>query len=176
MFRGQDKTKIGLLPLGAFLVLVFDRWTKSWIRDNLSLGESLPQTGSVRLTHITNTGSVFGLFSDQTAVLIIATLVILLLVPLFIHYLLANHPSSVNRLGTVSLGLILGGAIGNLVDRLRFGYVTDFIDVRLWANFHWPAFNLADASIVIGTLVFIYSLYQTGLFAQVQDYSDQPRG
>lgn len=176
MCRGQDKTKVGLLLLGAFLVLAFDWWSKSWIRDNLSLGESLPETGSVRLTHITNTGSVFGLFPNHTCVLIIATLVILVLVPLFLHYLLANHPTSVTRLGTVSLGLILGGATGNLIDRLRFGYVTDFIDVRLWADFHWPAFNLADASIVIGTLVFIYSLYQTGLFTQVDGHGDQSRG
>lgn len=176
MFRGQDKRKIVLLPLGALVVVALDQWTKSWVRDNLSLGESLPQIGSVRLTHITNTGSVFGLFSDQTVVLIIATLLILLLVPFFIHYILTNHPSSVTRLGTVSLGLILGGATGNLIDRLRFGYVTDFIDVRLWADFHWPAFNLADTSIVIGTLVFIYSLYQTGLFTQAHSYGHQSRG
>ena len=172
----QDRTKARLLPLGVLIVLALDQWSKSWVRAHLSLGQSLPQTGAVRLTHITNTGSVFGLFPNQTSVLVGATLVILLFVPLLLHYLLANHATSVTRLGTASLGLILGGAIGNLIDRLRLGHVTDFVDVRLWADFHWPAFNLADASIVVGTLVLAYSLYRTGLFAQARDHSEQPRG
>lgn len=172
----QDRTKARLLPLGVLLVLALDYWSKSWVRDHLSLGQSLPQTGALRLTHITNTGSVFGLFPDQTSVLVVASLVILLFVPLFLHYLLTNHPTSITRLGIASLALILGGAIGNLIDRLRFGHVTDFVDVRLGADFHWPAFNLADASIVVGTLLFVYSLYRTGLFAQAHDHSNQPRG
>jgi signal peptidase II len=172
----QDRIKARLLPLGVLLILVLDQWSKSWVRGHLSLGQSLPETGTLRLTHITNTGSVFGLFPDQTSVLVVATLVILLFVPLLLRYLLANHPTSITRLGTASLGLILGGAIGNLLDRLRFGHVTDFVDLRLWADFHWPAFNLADASIVVGTLIFVYSLYQTGLFAQASDDSEQPRG
>ncbi len=173
MFRELDKAKIALLPLSALLVLTLDGWSKSWIKNNLSLGESLPETGSVRLTYITNTGSVFGIFPNHTYVLIIATLVILIFVPFFLRYLFANHPTCVTRLSTLSLGLILGGAIGNLLDRLRFGHVTDFIDVRLWADFHWPAFNLADASIVIGTLAFIYSLHQSGLFTQVRGYGEE---
>ncbi len=172
----QDRTKTRLLPLGVLLVVALDQGSKSWVREHLPLGQSLPQTGALRLTHITNTGSVFGLFPDQTSVLVVATLVILLLVPLFLHYLLTNHPTCITSLGTLSLGLILGGAIGNLIDRLRFGHVTDFVDMRLWADFHWPAFNLADASIVIGTLIFVYSLYRTGLFAQGRDHCEQPRG
>ena len=172
----QDRTRGRILALGVLLVLALDQGSKSWIREHLPLGQSLPQTGALRLTHITNTGSVFGLFPDQSSILVVATLVILLFVPLFLHYLLANHPTCITRLGTACLGLILGGAIGNLIDRLRFGHVTDFVDARLWADFHWPAFNLADTSIVVGTLLLVYSLYRTGLFGQAHDHSDQPRG
>jgi signal peptidase II len=63
----------------------------------------------------------------------------------------------------------LGGAIGNLIDRLRFGYVTDFIDIRLWGNFHWPAFNFADSAIVVGTLTLTYALFRSGLFKKIYD-------
>jgi signal peptidase II len=63
------------------------------------------------------------------------------------------------------LGLVFGGAVGNLIDRIRLGYVTDFIDVRLWRDFHWPAFNVADSAITVGSImlvIFIFLAFRKG--------------
>ena len=128
------------------------------------LGESLTIIGRLSFAYIQNTGSAFGLFAHQTFLPIIIILASVLIIVLFLHYL-----SRAATLGVVSAGLILGGAAGNLIDRLHLGYVTDFIDFRLWGNFHWPAFNFADAAIVTGVFVFICSLYLSGVFKKVHE-------
>jgi len=160
------KKRIALPLVIAVLVIALDQWSKLWIRGNLMPGEPLTIIGRLSLTHIRNTGSAFGLLANQTFLSIIIILVSLLIIVLFLHYLF-----QATSLGIVSAGLILGGAVGNLIDRLRLGYVTDFIDVRLWADFHWPAFNFADAAIVIGIFTFIYSLYLSGLFRKVYEHN-----
>jgi signal peptidase II len=166
IFLSEGTRKIRLSLTVATLVVIFDQLSKLWIRNNLAPLESLPEVGFLRLTHVLNTGSAFGLLANQTFLLIIATISSLIIILLFLHYL----PSAAT-LSIISASLILGGAIGNLVDRLRFGYVTDFIDIRFWGNFHWPAFNIADAAITIGIFVFIYSLYRSGLFRKVYDHN-----
>jgi len=130
------------------LVFSTDQVSKALVRNGLTLGESIPRTGDVRITHAVNSGAAFGLFPDQTMFLIVASIVgigILLLV-------YRNHPLPGSLL-RVSLGLQLGGAVGNLSDRLRVSEVTDFIEVGAW-----PIFNLADASIVIGIIMLAYLL------------------
>jgi len=132
-----------VLILTLSLVFALDQVTKAVVRHSLLLGESIPREGAFRITHTFNTGSAFGLFSDQTLFLILASFVgiaILLLV-------YRNHPSPSFPL-RLSLGMQLGGALGNLVDRLRMGQVTDFIELGFW-----PVFNLADASIVLGIII-----------------------
>jgi signal peptidase II len=89
---------------------------------------------------------------------------------LFLRYL-----SPATTLSIVSIGLIMGGAVGNLIDRLRFGYVTDFIYFRLWGNFHWPAFNIADAAITVGVFVLIYSFYRSGVFRKAYERNHRPQ-
>ena len=139
--------------LTALLVVVADQLSKIGIRSNLAMGESLPETGLFRLTHVYNTGAAFGLFQGQsfplTIVAIFGIIVILLFTLLFYH----RFPLLDSRLGKPALGLILGGTIGNLIDRLRFGGVTDFIDVGIW-----PAFNIADSAVVVGTIILAYTL------------------
>ncbi|MCK4262664.1 MAG: signal peptidase II [Dehalococcoidia bacterium] len=171
MQPGQDRKRVGLLLLLTAAVLILDQLSKSWIRANIPPGQSLPEHGCLQLTHITNTGSVFGLLPNQNSVLTVATIIILLLIPLFLRHLFVNYRYTVTGLAIVSLGLVMGGAIGNLIDRLRFHHVTDFIHVRLVNDFFWPAFNVADASIVIGTLILLFSLYRTGLFSRAYDPS-----
>ena len=166
IFLGEGTRKIRLSLIAATLVVILDQLSKLWIRNNLAPLESLPEVGFLRLTHVLNTGSAFGLLANQTFPLIIITILSLIIILLSLRYL----PSGAT-LSIISASLILGGAIGNLMDRLRFGYVTDFIDVRLWGNFHWPAFNIADAAITIGVFVFIYSLYRSGLFRKVYDHN-----
>jgi signal peptidase II len=84
----------------------------------------------------------------------------------FLHYF---PPAAV--LGAVSFGLILGGAVGNLIDRIHLTYVTDFIDVRLWGNFHWPAFNIADAALTVGLFALIYYFYKSGVFRKPYEHN-----
>ncbi len=125
-------------------VFALDQLTKNIVRHNLALGESWPSDGwLVKITHITNTGAAFGILQGQglfltfTAIVAIAAIVFYYAFPPLEHGLLR-----------VALGLQLGGAAGNLLDRLRFGEVTDFINFP-----HYPAFNVADSSIVIGLVV-----------------------
>ena len=124
----------------AAIVFIADQVTKYIVKSNLALYESWPSEGLVRITYGTNSGTAFGLFPDQTLVLIITSLLAIG----FIYYFYRSHalPSRVLRL---AIGLQLGGAFGNLLDRVRLGSVVDFIDIG-W----WPIFNLADSSIVTG--------------------------
>ncbi len=138
-----------MLILLVGIVYVLDQTTKYLVESNLCEGNrSIPEIGQFRLTCSYNSGSAFGLFPDQTVLLILASFVgIGVLIFIYRH-----HPFP-GRMLRVSLGLQLGGAIGNLTDRLRFGEVTDFVQLGFW-----PVFNLADASIVIGFTI-LYGLF-----------------
>jgi signal peptidase II len=172
IFLGKNIRQAGLFLTSVALVVALDQLSKLWIRTNVPPTASLQQTGFLHIVYIKNFGSAFGLSFNQTFLLIVTSLAILLIITLFSYCLFARHRSPVTSLSSVSLGLILGGAVSNLIDRLRPpGYVTDFIDLRLWGNFHWPAFNLADAAIVIGIFTFIYSLYRSGLFRKVYKHN-----
>ena len=129
-----------ILILVAVAVFIADQVTKYIVKANLDLYESWPREGLVRITYGTNSGTAFGLFPDQTLVLIVTSLLAIG----FIYYFYRSHalPSPILRL---AIGLQLGGAFGNLVDRVRLGSVVDFIDIG-W----WPIFNIADSSIVTG--------------------------
>ena len=124
-------------------VAAVDQLSKFWIRQNLALGQSLPPEGVIRLTHIPNQGGAFGLSASPW---FLASITGVVLLSLLLFY---RQISSLSL--RASLGLIMGGGVGNLVDRLRQGYVTDFIDLRVW-----PVFNLADSAITIGSLLALY--------------------
>ena len=139
--------------LTALLLVTADQFSKLWIRSNLAIGESLFEVGFFRLTRVHNTGAAFGLFQGQSFLLTIIALVgvaALLLYAFFFHH---KFPFLDNRLGKLAIGLVLGGTVGNLIDRIYLGYVTDFIDFNFW-----PAFNIADSAIVVGTIILAYSL------------------
>ena len=143
------------LFLAALLVVAADQLTKMWVR-SYPEGHLIYKTGFFRLTDVHNTGAVFGLFQGHSLTLIIvavAGVVLFLCLALFLH---RRFPILVTIPNRVALGLILGGTLGNLIDRLRLGYVTDFIDFRIW-----PAFNVADPCIVIGTIIIAYSLLRS---------------
>jgi len=152
------------------LISASDQLSKLWVRAHLAPWESLPITNRLSLIYIENTGSAFGLLANQAFLLIIISIAALLFILLFLRYL-----SPATTLSIISIGLILGGAVGNLIDRLRFGCVTDFIYFRLWGDFHWPAFNVADAAIVVGVFVLIYSFYQSGVFRKAYERNDRPQ-
>ena len=135
------------------LVVAADQLSKLWVRHSLLAGESLPAEGVLRLTHVRNEGIIFGISANQTLSLVLPIVVVVAALLFYFYY--AQGKSGLMK---AALGLLVGGSLGNLVDRLRFGYVTDFVDLRLWGNFHWPAFNLADSAIVIGVILLAYSV------------------
>jgi len=137
----------------ALLVVAADQFSKEWVRSNLLVGQSLFAVGFFRLTHVHNTGAAFGLFQGQSFPLTIVALVVTAILLFYTFFIYRRFPLLDNMLGRSALGLILGGIVGNLIDRLHFGYVTDFIDVGFW-----PAFNIADSAIVVGVIIFAYSL------------------
>lgn len=149
----QGKRQSCLFLATACFIIAIDQISKIWIRNNLPPEISLPHEGFARLTHVQNTGSAFGILTNQAFLLTIIALAGILFIALFYYRF-----SSPTNLNAFALGLVLGGAVGNLIDRICLGYVTDFIDVRLWGDFHWPAFNLADTSITIGTFIVVGSL------------------
>lgn len=135
-------TDLLLLQLAA-IVFLLDQFSKFLVRELLTYREAYPVEGFFRIIHSHNTGSAFGILQDQNAPLIVVSLVGITVLALI--YQSQRRPSNLLRL---SLGLQIGGATGNLVDRVLLGHVVDFIDVGTW-----PIFNLADSSIVVGLAV-----------------------
>jgi signal peptidase II len=136
----------------AALVLAADLLSKLWITSNLAEGEALWRAGIFAIVRIPrNSGAIFGLFQDQSLILTIVAFIgigLLLLYMLVIRHQFSLLDSLPARL---ALGLVLGGTIGNLIDRLRFGGVTDFISIG-W----WPVFNVADMALTTGIILFAF--------------------
>ena len=129
-------------------VVFLDRLTKMFCSGILNLGESLPVLRNIfHITLVHNTGIAFGLFRNQGIVFIIIPIIAVVLLIYNIKYYKSND-EHLSRLYIRAFSLILGGAIGNLIDRIYYGYVIDFIDLRVW-----PVFNLADSAITIGALI-----------------------
>jgi len=135
------------------LVLLADQVSKRLVINNLELFDRIPLLGILNITHRNNTGAAFSMLSD-TAPWLFALLAIAVSIVILIW--LRRHPYG-ERLVAVSLSLILGGALGNAIDRVAEGHVIDFIDFHLGA-WHYPTFNLADSAIVIGALLMIIDL------------------
>lgn len=128
-------------------VLALDQWTKWLVELHVPLSTTAPVFPGLNITHVKNTGVAFGMFaSDGGAPWPLALLVVAALAAVGAYFAIAPRD---HRLLLTSLGLILGGALGNLIDRLHSGAVTDFIDVYA-GSYHWYFFNVADAAISVG--------------------------
>jgi signal peptidase II len=145
---------LGLFAVAA-IVVVADQFTKSWILDNFALHESrtiIP--GFFNLTSIRNTGAAFGLLAGSNGAWrpwFFGAIAVAALVSIAFLF---NHYSRKGRIFVFSLACIAGGAVGNLIDRVRFGSVVDFLDFYI-GRYHWPAFNVADSAIVVGVGLFL---------------------
>jgi signal peptidase II len=147
-----SQTRSELLAMGvtAAVVLLADQATKAAIASALALGERLPVIGDlVVLWHVRNEGAAFSLFQGGQVFFLIVTA---LAFGMLIYFQRAFRGRGVALY--VVLGLILGGTLGNLIDRIRLGYVTDFISVGI-DDLRWPTWNVADASIVLGILALV---------------------
>jgi signal peptidase II len=138
----------------ALLVVAADQWSKYWVRNHLQLGvpwDPIPWLRPiVSLTYVTNTGVVFGMFQGVNR-LFAGVMIVVIVAILYFYYTMPIRTWS-ERL---SFGLLLGGAFGNLVDRLWRGRVTDFFDLNFWPMQDWAVFNVADSSVVVGTCLLI---------------------
>lgn len=133
------------------LTFIADQWLKIITFKNLDPGQSLPIWQDVfHITYVQNTGAAFGILKGKLGFFIVLTLSIIVAIWLYRIFFLKE-----NLWFDISLGLIIGGAIGNLIDRIRLGYVIDYIDFQIW-----PVFNLADTAIVIGAGFLIYYLWK----------------
>jgi signal peptidase II len=133
------------LALVTVAAVVADQVTKHIVSSQLALDEEVAVIGAFSLHHVQNSGIAFGLFPTATAAVIVLTTVAVGWMLVFFARAGARHPVL-----PVALGLLLGGSISNLADRVRLGHVTDFLDIR-----YWPAFNIADVCIVVGVVVLV---------------------
>jgi len=132
--------------------ILIDQASKSIIMKAMYLGQSVPVIdGIFHLTYIHNPGAAFSLLAGKTNIFIAVSIIV---VAAIIIYQIRRGEK--NGLITICLGLIAGGAAGNLVDRIRLGAVVDFIDLRVW-----PVFNLADSAIVVGSILLVVMLWKS---------------
>jgi signal peptidase II len=132
--------------LAALATVVVDQVSKHFVRTEMALGQKIPEEGFFQITYSINTGGVFGLFADQAFLITIIAIAGIIAILVYSRY-----PAFKGLLVKIALGLLLGGAVGNMIDRVRFGWVTDFIHIG-----GWPVFNLGDSAIVIGVIIMIY--------------------
>jgi len=148
----------------SLLVVALDQVTKSIAVDSLVLFQPVPVFPGFNLTLMHNKGAAFSFLSDQSGwqrwFFTVIAIVVSVAIVIWMKRLPADH-----RLTAVSLALILGGAVGNVWDRILLGYVIDFIDVY-YADYHWPAFNIADSAISVGACLLIIDSLRHGKHAQ----------
>src|SRR2546430_17328812 len=143
-----------LVAAVAIVVFAFDRVTKAWVAENIPLGTARPVVADyVRIVHAQNTGAAFGLLPARTTLL--SVLSVLAVLAIVYYY---RQIASASWLVSATLGMQLGGAFGNLLDRVTQGYVVDFVDVGVGEVRFW-AFNVADSSIVVGIFVVTFALW-----------------
>jgi signal peptidase II len=152
--------RTGVFLLCAALIVALDQATKHVAASRLMPGESASVLGDfIRLTLVHNTGAAFGLFPGSRVPFIVVSVVAIGVV-LYLFFR-ETYRSVANR---VLLGCILGGAVGNLIDRVRLGYVVDFIDIG-FGTARWPVFNAADSAVTIGVILLAWNLARSGRVA-----------
>lgn len=172
MIRGY-LNRAWLPLLCAAVVVALDQWTKVLVRDHLELHHaSTPIAwleGIFMLEHVHNYGAAFGILQNAGILFIITTVIICVAILV-----------SIGRLGVsqrgmqVLMGLILGGAIGNFIDRTTLGYVTDFVKVGIPGKAYWPNFNIADSSIVVSVLVMTFMAWRRDIFVNDEEQEESP--
>jgi signal peptidase II len=152
------KRKYWVLLICVVVVLALDQYTKYEVQQRIRLYQTISVIdGFFNLTHLRNTGGAFGILAGQKdgigSLLFIVVSLTAVGVILYLFHRLKEHEQTLS----LSLSLILSGAIGNLIDRIRYGEVVDFLDFHLF-SYHWPAFNIADSAITIGIGLMVFEL------------------
>ena len=154
--RSRRRTRYAWTACAILLVVLLDQFTKSLIIQHIPYGTSLEVIrGLFNICHTKNTGVVFGMFPGMPMIFAVLTAVAIVVLGVLVWTL----EESTSWIQFVSYGLLIGGAIGNLIDRVRLQAVTDFLDFYLGTH-HWPAFNVADSAVCIGvTLLLICTFF-----------------
>lgn len=139
------------LPLST-VVVALDQLTKHWVVDAFSFAESRPVTSFFNLVLAHNSGAAFSFLASAGGWQRLFFITVATVASTVILYLLRKHARQ--TLFSLALSLVLGGALGNLIDRIRWGYVVDFLDFY-YGNYHWPAFNIADMAITGGVILLV---------------------
>jgi signal peptidase II len=156
----SPKFRVGLTALAISLPL--DQLTKILVDTHLTYADRIPVIeGFFYLTHVRNPGAAFGLFADGDPVHRLTFFIGVSIVAILIILSFFRQIAPGDRLSALALGLILGGAGGNLIDRIFRGEVVDFLHFRLWGGYSWPDFNLADSFIVVGVGMLVLELLAT---------------
>ena len=156
--RKRD-SRIPLLLLAA-LVVMTDRCSKLWIVHHINPGYAITVIpGVFRLTHVLNTGAAFSLFDSASPILVRNSLIAFSILAVIIVLAMLWRAGRELSLTGIALALILGGAVGNLYDRLRFSHVVDFLEVHI-VRYHWPDFNIADSCIVVGACLLLIEIFR----------------
>jgi signal peptidase II len=167
--------KLRVLLIAFAISLPLDLLTKYLVDANIGYGDRISVIeGFFYLTHVRNPGAAFGLFADSNAVLrqwfFVGVSILAVLIILSFFRQLARG----DRLSALALGLILGGAVGNLIDRIARSEVVDFLHFRLWGGYSWPDFNVADSCIVIGVAILLLELLATEGEKRANPGPDEP--
>lgn len=135
----------------SIIVFLFDQITKDLIRKNYILYTTTKINNYINITHLKNKGIAFGLFNNNSDIVFYTLITISILVCIFLLHYIFNTTNNINN---IAASLVLGGALGNISDKILYKGVTDFIDIHV-KTLHWPAFNIADSSIFLGVLIYI---------------------
>lgn len=147
-----------IILLTTIILVVIDLFTKEWIR-TYPLSQLIQRLGFLRIVHWQNTGAAFGIFQGHPVALAIIAAVEVVALLALAWYVYRRFPYLITTWNLIAIGLIIGGAIGNLIDRLRFdGNVTDFLDVGFW-----PAFNAADSGVTVGAIMFAITILRLAI-------------
>ena len=141
-----------------FAVIFADQFSKYLILNNLDFGQIIPVFTGFNLVFVLNKGVSFSLFSNDNALTPWILTAITIVIVLFLFRWIKNEKTPLSRL---ALALVIGGAIGNIIDRIRFGGVVDFLDFYCYI-YHWPAFNIADSAVCVGAFLLIYDKLKKG--------------
>ena len=150
------------LLLVAAVVIVLDRWSKIWVTAHLNGGHFITVIPNIfRISHVYNTGAAFSLFAESLSPTVVRNVLIgfsaiAVIIVAGMIWRVGRRMSAT----ALALALILGGAIGNLYDRIHFSYVVDFLEVTI-VHYHWPDFNIADSAIVVGACLLLLEIFRT---------------
>lgn len=148
MFMGKKNI---IIFSTALIVIILDQLTKYFIKNNFQLNQSVPLIKNIlHLTYVSNTGSAFGLFKNFNSFFTLFSAIVIIV----IFYYLKKIRQDETKI-QFAVSLLLGGTIGNLIDRMLYGAVTDFIDFRIW-----PVFNVADSAVTVSVVILIFLLWE----------------